>query len=341
MSYGKSLNHWFINHQREMPWRKTKDPYLIWVSEVMLQQTQVDTVIPYYLRFCERFPTMETLASSSLEEVLTLWRGLGYYRRAENLHKGVKKIVHEHKGCFPDSLKDLAGIPGIGAYTAGAILSIAFNQPVAAVDGNVMRILARQFAISEDIGRSKAVKVFEKLVLELMEGEPSVFNQAMMELGALICTPRNPNCPQCPVKSECQAYAQGNPEAYPVKSKKEKPAEETYVALILKKGKTYHMEKRPDQGLLANLWGFPLLEGALYEELSALGQPLSPVSHVFTHRKWLLKPVILEYTEDNIALLREVLKGEIEEFFSMEEIQQLPIGTAFLKIISQIVLKMV
>lgn len=336
MSFGQDLNHWFYIHQREMPWRKTKDPYLIWVSEVMLQQTQVDTVIPYYLRFTQRFPTMEALAEAELEEVLALWKGLGYYRRAENLHKGVKKIVFELEGRFPTNLKEMAQIPGIGAYTAGAILSIAFNQPVPAVDGNVMRIMARQFAIDEDIGSGKSKKLFEKLVMEHMEGEPSVYNQALMELGALICTPRSPKCSECPVRKECKAYAQGNPEAYPVKSKKEKPVELTYVALILKNGDAYHMEKRPEQGMLANLWGFPLLDEAYYEALSALGQPLNPVIHVFTHRKWLLKPIVVEYTEKNKGFLKELIDEDTVQFFSVDDIQRLPIGTAFLKILDRL-----
>jgi len=336
LSFGSDLNHWFLQHQREMPWRKTKDPYKIWVSEVMLQQTQVDTVIPYYLRFCERFPTIEALARAELEEVLALWKGLGYYRRAENLHKGVKKIVRELHGRFPTSLKEIAQIPGIGDYTAGAILSIAFNQPVAAVDGNVMRIMARQFAIDEDIGSTKSKRLFERLVLEHMEGEPSVYNQALMELGALICTPRSPKCSECPVQSTCKAYAQGNTEAYPVKARKEKPVEEVYTALVLKRGEAYYLEKRPENGLLANLWGFPLLDESLYERLCALGQPLNPVRHVFTHKRWRLLPVVVEYTGKNEERLRAILNIEPVKFFAMDDIQRLPIGTAFLKIISQI-----
>lgn len=339
MNFGESLVHWFCENQREMPWRKTRDPYCIWVSEVMLQQTQVDTVIPYYNRFIKRFPTMHTLSDASLEEVLTLWKGLGYYRRAENLHKGVKKIVNEMSGLFPSSKETLAIVPGIGDYTVGAVLSIAFDQPLPAVDGNVMRVLSRQFLVDEDISKAKARKTFEKLVLELMTDKPSLFNQGLMELGALICTPQNPKCEGCPVKPFCKAHIQGEVEEYPIKSKKVKPETEEYVAVILRRDATFLMEKRPEQGLLANLWGFPLVKPEAFILPDAPITFLEPVVHIFTHKKWLLKPVIMEYTESN-GCIPGALTPQNRRFFSMEEMKELPIGGAFMKIIGQVGLQL-
>ena len=345
LEYAESLNKWFLQHQREMPWRLTRDPYCIWVSEIMLQQTQVDTVIPYYERFIEQFPTLKTLAEASLEEVFFLWRGLGYYRRAENLHKGAKKIIEELNGSFPGTMEESLNIPGIGAYTAGAIMSIAFNLPVPAVDGNVMRILSRQFALDEDISKPKARNVFEKQVMSLMGGEPRIFNQAMMELGALICTPKSPKCDICPLIHLCKAYVQGNPEAYPVKSKKPKPLEETYVALILQKEGAYLLEKRPAEGLLANLWGFPLLEEKTFPKIledllkhweTGDIKTLEPVNHVFTHRKWCLKPVIIAYSSLADKGVEKYCQSGQYQFFIREAMSELPIATVFQKVIDQL-----
>ncbi len=336
LEYAESLNQWFLQYQRKMPWRLTHDPYCIWVSEIMLQQTQVETVIPYYERFMERFPTLQALAEADLEEVFYFWKGLGYYRRAENIHKGARMIVDELGGCFPETRESLAEIPGIGPYTIGAISSIAYNLPVPAVDGNVMRILSRQFALSEDISKPKARKTFEALVLQLMKGEPRIFNQAMMELGALICLPKSPKCEICPQKYLCKAFAQGEAEAYPVKSKKPRPLEEEYAALIIQKDNSYLLEKRPAHGLLANLWGLPIIEAsALSGELGEF-EALEPVSHVFTHRKWLLRPFKIRYSAHTEALLGKYSKSCNHQFFTLESLKELPIATAFQKVIDQL-----
>ena len=339
MNYAEELIKWYNENKREMPWRNTRDPYCIWVSEVMLQQTQVDTVIPYYERFIERFSTPTHLAEASEEEVYQYWQGLGYYRRAKNLHNGAKMIVEQYDGIFPNNPKLAKEIPGIGPYTLGAVMSIAFDIPLPAVDGNVMRILSRQFLIDEDIAKAKSRKVFEEKVIELMPHDPNRFNQALMELGATICTPRNPKCTVCPVQQLCQGYSEGVMLEYPVKSKKGQQVEEYYDALvILKEGKLF-IQKREESGLLANLWGLPLRHGEAWEQtklnLTTI-ETLPCIKHIFTHKKWFMTPIIISYTE---TFKSEMLEKLLEEgqFIAFENIKDYPIGTAFTKIINQIV----
>lgn len=337
MNYANQLLEWFDENKREMPWRKTSDPYGIWVSEVMLQQTQVDTVIPYYMSFMERFPTIHDLAIASLEEVHTYWQGLGYYRRAENLQKGAKMVDERWGGIFPKDPKLVKEIPGIGPYTLGAICSIAFRIPLPAVDGNVMRILSRQFRISDDIAVAKSRKVFEEKVMELMPDDPNRFNQALMELGALICTPKNPKCENCPVRNLCEAHLHHCEEAYPVKTKKVAKQEEYYKVLLIRKGHRIGMEKRPESGLLANLWGFPMIDLSTWEnsELSTLqAHSLDQVTHIFTHKKWLMTPIEIQWSQKLEKLLGEVLGSKPElSFVSNEERNALPVATAFKKIV--------
>lgn len=339
MEYGAWLCAWYEANKRDMPWRHTSDPYGIWVSEIMLQQTQVDTVIPYYQRFMERFPDMKTLAAAELEEVYACWQGLGYYRRAENLHKGARMMVDQFGGVFPRDRQEAAKVPGIGAYTLGAVFSIAFDEPLPAVDGNVMRVLARQFKMSEDIAETKVRKVFEERIPALMAGQrPSVFNQAMMELGALICTPQSPKCCQCPMKAVCKAYLDGTISRYPVKTRKTKPAEECFKALILMCGESFWMEKRPKEGLLADLWAFPLLDGVAWQRLEISSHrchALRPVSHVFTHRRWRLEPFVVLL--DSVSELeRYPVSKDSGRFVSVEDILALPVATAFRKVTGQL-----
>lgn len=340
MDFADLLCRWFLENKREMPWRHTRDPYRIWVSEIMLQQTQVDTVIPYYQRFMARFPDLESVAGADLEEVLALWQGLGYYKRAENLHRGAGYIMSRHGGRFPDDPDSLRKVPGIGAYTAGAIMSIAYGIPVPAVDGNVMRVLSRQFLIEEDIGQAKSRAVFEKIAHQLIKGDPGIFNQAMMELGALICTPKKPRCPACPVNVLCQAHRKGAAEQYPVKTKKSKPLQERYRVLIARQGDKYWMEKRPDEGILAGLWGFPLIGEDQWEKIKPLVDKkrfLKPVTHVFTHRRWELDPVLFEVEDRNgFFAIDFTLPPDQGAFVTRDQMQQLPVPTAFRKIISQL-----
>ena len=254
----QTLLRWFDKNKRDLPWRKTRDPYAVWISEMMLQQTQVATVIPYYERFLKTFPTVHRLARADLSDVLRIWEGLGYYSRARNLHKAARTVVTRFNGTIPDNLKDLLSLPGIGRYTAGAILSIAFNKETPVLDGNVKRVLCRLCAIPEDPKETKTEERLWSISESLIpEGHAHSFNQALMELGATICIPKEPLCLLCPLRGSCRARKQGNPESYPKKvSKKEIPHVEAVSAVIIKQGKVL-LRKRPPRGLLGGLWEFP------------------------------------------------------------------------------------
>ncbi len=217
----RPLLAWFDRHKRDLPWRRTSDPYRIWVSEIMLQQTQVDRVIGYYERFIEAFPTVEALANAPLDDVLRLWEGLGYYSRARNLHAAAQTVVREHGGAFPRSYEALRALPGIGEYTAGAVLSIACGVPTPAVDANAIRVLARLFAIEGDASKGQVRRRITELALQVLPADrPGDFNQALMELGALICIPGRPGCLICPLTDACEARARGLQERIPeVKSR--------------------------------------------------------------------------------------------------------------------------
>ncbi|MBE6024497.1 MAG: A/G-specific adenine glycosylase [Cellulosilyticum sp.] len=338
------LIDWFEENKREMPWRKTSDPYCIWVSEVMLQQTQVATVIPYYIRFMERFPTVTDLAEATLEDVHQYWQGLGYYRRGENLWKGAKVIQERWNGEFPRDPKRVSEIPGIGPYTLGAICSIAFHLPLPAVDGNVMRVMSRWYCISDDIGIAKNRKIFEAKVMDNMPDNPNAFNQGLMELGALICTPKNPKCEECPVKSLCKAYQTGTVSDYPVKEKKLKKVEEKYHVLIIEKDHKIGMIKRPEEGLLANLWGLPMIEEDVWKKkgFEALEYvQFDEVNHIFTHKKWIMTPIAIKWSK----VLETYLKSvgiDIEEitYFYEEELKEIPIATAFKKVLKPVQIKL-
>ena len=254
----KSLLRWYERHGRDLPWRETRDPYAIWVSEIMLQQTQVDTVIPYYERFLKLFPTVRHLARADLSKVLKLWEGLGYYSRARNLHRGSRMVVAQFSGKLPVTLHELLTIPGIGQYTAGAILSIAFNKEAPILDGNVKRVLSRVFAVGKDPGDAETTQFLWRLSESLIpKGQASAFNQALMDLGATLCTPRDPQCLLCPLRGRCRAVIAGNPEDYPArKPKKPIPRVEAVAAVICRDGKVL-LRQRPPEGLLGGLWEFP------------------------------------------------------------------------------------
>ncbi|WP_249308770.1 A/G-specific adenine glycosylase [Lederbergia citrea] len=297
---------WFVREQRDLPWRKNGgDPYKVWVSEIMLQQTRVDTVIPYYERFLEKFPTIESFAEADDESVLKIWEGLGYYSRVRNLHSAVKEVVQHYGGKVPETPEEISKLKGVGPYTAGAVLSIAYGVPEPAVDGNVMRVLSRILLMWDDIAKQSTRKLFEKAVRELMYYEnPSYFNQALMELGALICTPTSPSCLLCPVRDHCQAFEAGVQEELPVKTRKKTTKHVEIVAAVLKnKDDQFLIRKRPEKGLLANLWEFPNVEdhgpyvqmrqglaGYLKNELEIDTEletgTFEKVNHVFTHLTW-------------------------------------------------------
>lgn len=308
---------WYQRNKRDLPWRKEQNPYKTWVSEIMLQQTKVDTVIPYFTQFIEKFPTVHDLANADEQAVLKSWEGLGYYSRARNLQNAVKEVVASYGGEIPANPSDLGALKGVGPYTKGAILSIAYDQPEPAVDGNVMRVLARILKVEEDIAKPSTKKIFEQLVRELISHEdPSSFNQGMMELGAIVCTPRNPMCMLCPVQEHCQAFAEGIEKQLPIKSKAKKQKTIPYVALLIHNDQQkYLIEKRPDTGLLANLWQFPMisvteirfnqLPGWFEKEYGIhvrLKREAGNIKHVFSHLIWELEVHEAESTSTETSL---------------------------------------
>ena len=252
------LLEWFKKNKRDLPWRKTRDPYAIWVSEILLQQTQVKTVIPYYKRFLKSFPTVHYLAKSDLSKVLKVWEGLGYYSRARNLHRASKIVLNHFHGRIPDNLKDLLSLPGIGRSTAGAILSFAFHKEAPILDGNAKRVLSRLFALSGNPGENKTEKLLWKISESLIpRGHSNPFNQGLMDLGSMLCTPKDPLCPRCPLRDLCKGRASGEPERFPTKKTKKKiPRIEAMAAVFQQNGKVL-LKQRPAKGLLGGLWDFP------------------------------------------------------------------------------------
>ncbi len=283
-SFTAALLRWFAQYGRELPWRGIDDPYGIWVSEVILQQMRIDQGRDYWLRFMERFPTVEALAAASEDEVLRLWQGLGYYSRARNMHAAARQIVEA--GGFPRTIQGLRALKGVGDYTAAAVGSMAFNLPAAAVDGNVYRVLARHYGIDVPINTTRGKHTFESLATELLPpGQASAFNQAMMDFGATWCTPRSPRCIDCPVADTCDALHTGRINQLPVKERKLKVKERHFAYIYIRyKGKTA-LRRRPAGDIWQGLWEPLFVEDA---PLPDLGCPLtllaSGVKHVLTHR---------------------------------------------------------
>lgn len=259
--FSEKVVEWYLEHQRSLPWRATKDPYKIWLSEIMLQQTRVAQGLPYYLKFIESFPTVQSLASASEEKVLRLWQGLGYYTRARNLHKCAKEVVANYKGVFPNSFEKLKTLPGIGDYTAAAIASIAFCEPVAVVDGNVFRVLARIFGIDKAINSPEGKKYFVQLANELVSrAHPDKHNQAVMEFGALHCTPQNPKCSECVFHDKCFANKKDLQDVLPVKLKAKASRKRYFYYFVIQKGKSFLMRKRNQKDIWHGLYDFYLIE---------------------------------------------------------------------------------
>nr|WP_294788091.1 A/G-specific adenine glycosylase [uncultured Flavobacterium sp.] len=262
MDFSNILIKWYLQNKRDLPWRKTVDPYQIWLSEIMLQQTRVAQGMPYFFAFTKEFPTVKDLADASEEKVLKLWQGLGYYSRARNLHKTAQYIAYDLNGVFPDSYKELLKLKGVGEYTAAAIASFSFNELVPVVDGNVFRVLSRYFDVESDIALPATKKEFTALAQEVMpKDNPALFNQAIMEFGALQCVPKSPNCSICVFNESCAALQKGKVNMLPVKSKKIKITNRYFNYLILEDvlGNTL-IQKRTDKGIWHNLYEFPLLE---------------------------------------------------------------------------------
>ena len=295
------LLRWYDANRRDLPWRRTHDPYAIWISEAMLQQTRVETVIPYWERFLETFPDVESLAAAELDDVYAVWTGLGYYSRARNLKHAAETVVRDHGSKLPDTADGLQTLKGIGRYTAGAIASIAFDREAPLVDGNVIRVFARLLGIREDSAGKAVQERMWTAAEDLVQGpRPGDLNQALMELGATLCTPRQPHCLACPVRRHCDAHAAGDAETLPIKRKKAKQTRLRAVAACLeRKGKILAV-RRPESGLMAGLWELPggTLEpgeeakdriGAVLHEAIGLeildAEPIGQVEHLFTHRR--------------------------------------------------------
>lgn len=264
-AFRRKLLAWYRKHRRDLPWRAMNDrpvnPYHVLLSEAMLQQTQVATVVPYFHRFIEAFPTVHALAEADEQQVLTLWQGLGYYRRARNLHAAAKAIVHDFDGSVPATVDDLLKLPGVGRYTAGAIASIAHSTQAALVDGNVERVFARLFRIEEPINAPATKKYVWSIAEPLVpKSSPGDYNQALMELGATICTPKLPKCFVCPVREHCRAVQETNPETLPIKLAKKKPKDVTHVVIAVSRNGKYLFEQRPSEGLWSNMWQLPTIE---------------------------------------------------------------------------------
>ena len=303
-----ALLPWYETHKRDLPWRRTRDPYAIWVSEIMLQQTRVEAVKGYYARFLTAFPTVEALANADADRLHKLWEGLGYYSRVRNLQKAAQVILEKHHGEFPRDYADVLALPGIGAYTAGAVCSIAFAQPVAAVDGNVLRVISRLTenpTFVDDPAYRKQVKAALEGVYPV---EAGAFTQALMELGATVCGPnRLPQCQICPCREFCGAAAHGTQGQFPVKApKKERRIEKRTVFILSCEGR-YAVEKRPESGLLAGLWQFPNVSGWLdtqetLEQVRTMGMEPKELyrqverKHIFTHIQWDMRGIYLEVT---------------------------------------------
>lgn len=335
----EALLSYYEKHKRDLPWRKSADPYAIWVSEIMLQQTRVDTVIPYYERFLQSFPSVQSLAAADEKEVLARWSGLGYYRRARMLHAGAQKVVKEHGGVVPNDPKALLQLPGIGAYTAGAIASIAFGQSEPILDGNVERVLTRVTAMSANPRENPARAELWALAAKLAKGpNPGALNQALMELGATVCLPANPQCLLCPARAHCAAVGTGDPEQFPVLPKKKPPRDEHWLAVIVRneQGATLLTEPENTDDRWRSMLVPPLLamksaevsESKVKSSLKKQGflyvRTLGALTHVLTHAK-------MNFTLCECTLHSSFTKTP--RYVSQEELDHLPIPTVTRKLL--------
>lgn len=324
----KTLLSWFDRNGRELPWRedKPRNPYHVWISEIMLQQTRTEAVKPYLNSWMERFPTIHDLARAEESEVLHQWQGLGYYSRARNIHKAAREIEEKYGGTLPDRKEAVLSLPGIGNYTAGAILSMAYGKKEGAVDGNVLRVYARLYEVEEDILKSSGRKEIEKLVESTLPERAGDFNEALMDLGAEICIPRNPRCESCPLSSECRALLHGREKELPIRSAKKAPKEEQAACGVwIREGRVL-LHKRPSKGMLASMWEFPMALASSAEEarqelekllLGTAGDSMWHYRHVFTHRIWHMNAYQMKEAR--------VPDGEYR-WFTPEEYREIPLA---------------
>lgn len=360
---------WYEQEKRNLPWRYNRDPYRIWISEIMLQQTRVDTVIDYFYRFMEWFPTIEELATAPEEKLLKAWEGLGYYSRARNIQAAAKQIMSEFDGKMPQTPEEISSLKGIGPYTTGAIASIAFGLPEPAVDGNVMRVVSRLFCIEADIAKASSRKIFDEAMRKIIdETYPGEFNQAMMDLGSAICTPTSPKCEACPIQAFCLANKRGIQTSFPVKTKKAKPKNVYYISAALQNHSgAYYFEERDSQKLLANMWTFPMVEVTqeeyerlkkeweakqevdLFDDLVAEDgkelpfekqelfiwqtRHLGEVTHVFSHLKW---HVLLFYGRATEEAEQEFTENKTSKWLKLAAFDSVVFPKVQMKLVEQL-----
>lgn len=329
--FSKSIKDWYLQHKRTLPWRQTKDPYFIWLSEIILQQTRVAQGLPYYQKFAEKFPTVFDLAKAEEEVVLRIWQGLGYYSRGRNLHKAAKLIVENYDGIFPSTSKELLKLPGVGEYTAAAIASFSYNEKIAVLDGNVFRVLSRFFGIETDIASTEGKKQFKELANEVLPAkEVDTYNQAIMEFGALQCVPKNPNCEICPLVGSCIAFHQKKVDSLPNKEKKIKKRNRYLYYLLFEEDGKFLFHQRVQKDIWTNLFQFPLIETEQEDEdmflkkleeigdFDAVRKIGKSYKHVLSHQNLWVKFYVISSTQNS-----DFIKDNYK-WYTLEEIAELP-----------------
>ncbi|MBW6466097.1 MAG: A/G-specific adenine glycosylase [Brevefilum sp.] len=351
MSFVPPLLEWYEHNARELPWRPAISPYHTWISEIMLQQTQVETVMPYFARWMARFPDIVALAAADEQDVLGVWEGLGYYSRARNLHRAAQQVIVDHNGQLPRTRAALGTLPGIGPYTAAAIASIAFGEDVAAVDGNIRRVFARLFDVSVPARSTQGEKLIQAFAqAHLPQGRAGDYNQALMDLGALICTPTNPDCDSCPIAVDCLARQLGIQEKRPVRMPKKKIPHLTVTAAVIRQDGRVLLAQRPPKGLLGGLWEFPggtleeddpdlraCLQREIREELGValqVDQPFGQYDHAYTHFKITLYAFLCRLARGEEP---QPLEGQVLVWAALPELPDYPMG----KVDRQIALRLI
>lgn len=318
--FQEELLRWYKQNARKLVFRQKKEAYSIWVSEIMAQQTRIEAMLPYFERFIERYPNLKSLAQAEDDDLVKIWQGLGYYNRVRNMKRCAIQCVEQFQGQFPKTKKELCKLPGIGEYTAGAIASIAFDEKVSAVDGNVIRVFSRFYHITDDVSQMSTKKKITELVNASLTEPISDYNQALMELGALVCIPKNPRCAACPIQKECQSYAYGDADSLPVLARKKPRRVENPTFYIWVCQDKIHLKKRSQKGLLAGLFGFDeTLPEAVEEKRS-----LEPYTHIFSHVEWHMKGIVC------------FVKEKSEDFYSLSQIHdKVSIPSAFQPFLKQ------
>ncbi len=349
LNWANDLLEWYSCNKRSMPWRETPLPYYVWVSEVMLQQTQVDAVIPYFERFIAKFPDLTHLANSKLQDVLKMWEGLGYYARARNLHKAAAIVVNELGSVIPDNFDDLRQLPGLGDYTAAALASIAYGQKIPVVDGNVLRVFARFWGIRQDIKTSGVkTEIFNRLKIAIKSTNPSDFNQSLMELGALICRPKNPLCLQCPIQKECIAFRKGITDKLPNVKPKAKTSTYQYGACVIWHDDKFLISRRDNDKMLGGLWEFPggrlegksnlkkqsyeLVKSITNSEFNMLKNSYK-IKHTYSHFKIELTAFKCELIDAESTVSKMIKQDGSLQWITLSEVINYPFDKATLKVL--------